>query len=188
MIKGSVNIREIDLGQVALMRRLRQDVDEVRIGIQSDEDQTLLIIAASNEFGAVINHPGGTEFGYKTADDAKKKKSTFLKKGTGFKVLGVTKPHIIKIPPRPYIRSTVDENQDAYLQMAETLLGRVIDGDLSLFGALDLIGQKVESDIKRKMVTLKTPPNKPGTIKKKGSANPLINTGHLLGSVRFVVN
>lgn len=187
MIRGSVTIRDIDLGQIALERRLRQDIQEVRVGIQSDEEQTLLIIAASNEFGATINHPGGTAYGYKTPADAKKKKSTFLKKGTGFKILGVTKPHKITIPARPYIRSTIDENQEEYGKIIESLFSRVIDGNLSLFSALDLLGQKVESDIKRKIVTLKNPPNAAATIRKKKSANPLVNEGTLLGAVRYVV-
>ncbi len=183
-----MTIREIDHGAIALQRRLRQDVTEVKVGIQSDESETLLIIGASNEFGATIHHPGGTAYGYRTAADAKKKKSTFLKKGTGFKVLGVTKPHTIVIPSRSYIRSTVDEKQEEYNKLIEVLFGRVIDGSLDMFSMLDLIGQKVESDIKRKIVTLKSPPNAASTIRKKKSDNPLIGqSSTLLNSIRFVV-
>lgn len=189
MITGSVQIKEVDRGAKALRRRFDEDVSEVRIGIQSDEEQTLLIIAASNEFGATINHPGGTAFGYKTAADAKKKKSTFLKKGTGFKVLGITKPHTIIIPARSYLRSTVDENQKKYGKLIEKLFGRVIDGDLDLFRMLELIGMRVESDVKRKIVTLRSPANKPSTIRAKKSDNPLIGkNSFLLNSIRYVVN
>jgi len=53
--------------------------------------------------------------------------------------------------------------------------------------ALEIMGQMIESDIKRKIVTLKTPPNKPDTIRKKGSSNPLVNKGFLKGAIRFIV-
>ena len=188
MIKGNVKIREIDHGFNDFKRSMREvGAEEVAVGLHAGEEQTLLIIGASNEFGATIHHPGGTSYGYKTPQDAKKGKVQFLKGGTGHKVLGVTKPHTITIPARPYIRSTVDENQEKYGRLIEQLFTRVVDGTLDVFGALELLGMRVESDIKRKMTTLKSPANKPSTIRKKGSENPLINTGHLRASIRYVV-
>jgi len=187
MIKASVEVEDKDLGMAALEREIRRDAVSVDIGIHGDEDQTLIVIAAANEFGATINHPGGTAYGYKTAADAKKRKVQFLKAGTGYKVLGKTKPHIIKIPARSYIRSTMDENGERYTKAAEGLMGRLIDGDLTKFDALSLMGQLIESDIKDKMTNLRNPPNTPGTIQRKGSDNPLIDTGLLRSSIRYVV-
>jgi hypothetical protein len=182
MIKGTATIRDIDLGMIAMLRRLRQDVSQVKIGVHPDEEQTLLIIAGANEFGATINHPGGTPFVI-----GKDGKAKFVSISRGGAVAGFTKPHKITIPARSFIRTTIDENQEEYQKIAATLLTRVLDGNLSLSAALELIGQKVESDIKRKMVTLKNPPNKASTIRKKKSENPLIDKGTLLNSIRYVV-
>jgi hypothetical protein len=183
MIKGTVTTKEVDHGWAALKRRFRQQSSVVKIGVQEDESQTLLVIAAANEFGATINHPGGTP--YIIGKDGKAK---FVSLSRGGKVAGFTKPHKITIPARSYIRSNFDENEDNYDRLVETLYGRIIDGDLEVFAGLEIVGLKVEADIKRKMVTLKSPANAPSTIrKKKGEDNPLIDQGTLLNSIRFVV-
>ena len=49
------------------------------------------------------------------------------------------------------------------------------------------LGEKVVADVQRKIVALKDPPNAPSTIAKKGSANPLIDTGRLRQSIDFEV-
>ncbi len=188
MIKASVTVEDKDLGMKALIRKLESAPDKaVDIGIQSSEDQKLVVIAAANEFGARINHPGGTPYGYASPDAAKKRKVQFLKAGSGYKVLGITKPHLIVIPARPYIRSTMDENEGLYFKTAEGLMGQMIDSDMTIDDGLAIMGQMIERDIKRKIITLKTPPNASSTIRKKGSENPLVNTGLLGGSIRFKV-
>jgi hypothetical protein len=176
-----------DLGMDELMERIQQRADHVDIGIHADAGQELVTIAAANEYGATIHHPGGTAYGYATEGDAAAHRVTFLKGGQGYKVLGVTAPHVITIPMRSFIRSTMDENAETYAQLAQTLLQRIFDGELDKWSALALMGQQIEADIKRKITTLKDPPNAPSTIKQKGSSNPLIDTGHLRASVRYVV-
>lgn len=91
------------------------------------------------------------------------------------------------IPARSFIRSTVDENGQRYAQAAEGLLGRMVDGEISKFQALELMGQLIEADIKKKIVALHEPPNAPATIRRKGSDNPLIDTGNMLQSIRYVI-
>lgn len=187
MIKASATVTEKDMGMEDLKRRLRSEASHVDIGVHADEDEKLIVIAAANEFGATINHPGGTAYGYATPEDQRKHRIRFLKGGSGFRVLGVTKPHKITIPARPYIRSTVDENEDRYFGVSKKLMGQVIDGDLDKAGALEIMGQLIESDIKRKIITLRSPANVASTIRKKGSDNPLVDTGLLGGSIRFIV-
>jgi len=58
--------------------------------------------AAIHQHGGVINHPGGTNYGFRTKADVKAGKVLFLKAGEGFMVLGKTKPHEIEIPSRPW--------------------------------------------------------------------------------------
>lgn len=188
MISGRATITDKDLGMRELQQRLLEDDAHVDVGIHSDEGEKLVIIAAANEFGATINHPGGTAYGYATPNDARKGRMKFLKKGAGYKVVGITKPHTITIPARSYIRSTVDENEDKYLGLADKLLSRIIDGSMTKFKGLSVMGQTIERDIKRKIISLRSPPNAPSTIRaKKGEDNPLVNTGHLGGSIRYVV-
>lgn len=184
---ATVEIEDRDMGMEDLMRRIRASASHVDIGIHADEDGTLIKIAAAHEYGATIDHPGGTAYGFATAEDAAKGRVRFLKGGSGFRVLGVTRPHIIKLPMRSYIRSTVDENQERYHQIAADLVGRIVEGDLDKFSGLSIMGQQIESDIKAKITNLRTPPLKPATIRRKGSDNPLVDRGILRSSVRFVV-
>lgn len=188
---SNTTIKDVDLGMAALLREfdsIKDNASHVDIGIQSDESELLIKIAAANEFGAEIDHPGGTSYGYKTKKDAAKGKVKFLKKGTGYMELGVTKPHKITIPARPYIRSTVDENEDKYFKDSESLSKQMMEGRIDKHQALTLMGQAIESDIKLKIINLKSPANAPSTIRKKGSANPLVNTGLLGQSIRYAVN
>ncbi|MBE2188820.1 MAG: phage virion morphogenesis protein [Candidatus Kapabacteria bacterium] len=67
---------------------------------------------AIHQWGGTIDHPGGTEYGYKFKKDMKIGKIQFLKKGRGYKVLGKTGPHKIHIPARPYL---VIGDDDLYL-------------------------------------------------------------------------
>lgn len=53
--------------------------------------------------GGVINHPGGTNYGFRTKRDASAGKISFLKSGKGYLVLGKTKAHRIPIPKREFI-------------------------------------------------------------------------------------
>lgn len=186
-MKASVTIEDHDLGMEDLMRRIRASADHVDIGIHADEGQELVTIAAAHEFGARINHPGGTAYGYATVDDEKAGRVQFLKKGSGYRILGITRPHLIELPMRSFIRATMDKNQEEYHAIATGLVKQIVDGSISKFEALSLIGQKIEADIKRTIVTMKTPPLKPATIRRKGSSGLLQDTGLLKNSVRYVV-
>ena len=185
---GTVRIQDIDKGMEAAMKRIFDKADHVDIGLQPDEDETLLKIAAAHEFGAEIDHPGGTSYGYKTEKDAQAGRVQFLKKGEGYMVLGQTQPHKIVIPERSFIRSTVDENEEKYFRSAKTIMGRIIDGQLDKFQALSLLGQLVEGDIKSQIINLDSPANSAATIRKKGSDNPLVDSGLMGGSIRYAVS
>lgn len=188
---ANATIKDVDLGMAGLLREfqsIKDNANHVDIGIQSDESEQLIIIAAANEFGAEINHPGGTSYGYRTKKDASSGKVSFLKRGKGYMEIGVTKPHKIIIPARSYIRSTVDENEDKYFKDSESLSKQMLDQKIDKHQALTLMGQTIEADIKNKIISVKEPPNAPSTIRKKGSANPLVNKGLLGQSIRYAVN
>lgn len=52
----------------------------------------------------------------------------------------------------------------------------------------DLIGMSCQSILRQKIIDVKTPPNAPSTIRRKGSSNPLVDTGFLGRSVSWEVN
>ena len=200
-MKASATVEDRDLGMDALMREIRTTADHVDIGVHADEGEELVKIAAAHEYGATINNPGGQPYiivdarkhgsretrkqrsGYAPLADGKE--IIFLKKGQ--KGMGVTKPHTIVIPMRSYIRSTVDENAEKYQQAAAGLIERIVDGTLDKFTALQVMGETIQADIKRKIRTIKSPALKPETIRRKGSDQPLIDHGILLNSIRYVV-
>ena len=49
------------------------------------------------------------------------------------------------------------------------------------------LGIKAKGDIQAEIVALQTPPNAPSTIRQKGSSNPLIDQGELLGAVTYKI-
>lgn len=51
----------------------------------------------------------------------------------------------------------------------------------------DAAGLSAQAAIQHSIVALNNPPNSPATIEAKGSDNPLIDTGHMLESVTYIV-
>lgn len=88
-------------------------------------------------------------------------------------------------PQRSYLRSTTDENEQKYDKALGKQIGRVIDGTLPAKQALGIVGEQAVGDVKRKIRTLRTPPNAESTIAAKGSSNPLIGVpGRLRASIK----
>ncbi len=90
-------------------------------------------------------------------------------------------------PERSFIRSSFDEHQKKYITMAQKLVKKVIDkgGDIELVA--ELIGTEAAADVVDNINAIQTPPNTAATILKKGSSNPLVDTGHLKQSIRHEV-
>lgn len=142
---------------------------KVHIGIFADakreDGAPMLVIAAANEFGAKIPKRQA-RFG--NLDD----------ENPGGWVI---------IPERSYLRAWFDENVDALQATMERLIGQVVEGKISGRAALETIGGYVVTHIQAYMVDLKTPPNAPSTIARKGSSNPLIDTGQLKDAITWRV-
>lgn len=81
-----------------------------------------------------------------------------------------------KIPPRSFLRSTLDEKQERYTLDFARVLRRIVEGKISK-AALAEIGVRVQNDIKEMITNINSPPNAPMTIALKGFDNPLIETG-----------
>lgn len=91
------------------------------------------------------------------------------------------------IPERSFVRSAFDEQQAKLNTLKKRLVSGVIAGKLSPERAAGLLGQQHEKDIKDKIRSITSPALSPATIARKGSSKPLIDTGQMINSVRYVV-
>lgn len=186
----SIDFENFQIGMADLTKALKQfkgDGESVTIGIHEAAGNvesgtiTQAQLGAINHFGADINHPGGTEYGYATEEAARDGDVRFLKTGTGYATLGVTKPHQIKIPPRPWLDVGVLSGADEYEKALQDLQ------PATLTDALRVVGVEAVGAVKDYMNELRDPPNAKSTVAKKGSSNPLIDSGEMRNSVNFVV-
>lgn len=172
-------------GLAALAKRLKfkgvVDVGIIDAGKHSGSDLTVASIGLVHEFGATIDHPGGTPFRYNYDGQV-----IFLKKGDS-RAVNMTEPHKIIIPERSFIRSTLKEKRKEIIARQIKLLKKIAKGELTEQKALGLLGEFVSDLIKQKIKSLKSPPNAPITIKRKGSSNPLIDEGQLANSITYKV-
>lgn len=134
-------------------------------------DITLAELAAVQEFGAQIQVTNKMR-GYLGATGLNLSKDT----------------QTITIPARPFMRQTFDEN--------ESLIGRLVDekenmillGQTTRKQALEELGQTHRQQIQKSMSTQgKFKANHPYTISKKGSSQPLIDTGGLRQAIDYEV-
>ena len=89
------------------------------------------------------------------------------------------------IPERSYLRSTVLEQTDKYVDLMAGGLDLVIQEGKDPYQLLTNIGLVLESDIKEKITTLSEPALAPSTIARRtgNSSNPLVDTGLLRRSI-----
>lgn len=90
------------------------------------------------------------------------------------------------MPQRSFLRSAYDEN----LPMIDKMIQRVANGAVFGLGtnaALNQLGNVVQGMVQRKIVDGPFKPNSLATIKRKRSSRPLIDTGHLRQSIRYVI-
>lgn len=91
------------------------------------------------------------------------------------------------IPERSFMRSAFDENQSALVSLVKALWNSTLSGKRNAMQSAHLLGQAHEGQIKEKITSLRTPPNSQVTIDRKGSSNPLIDSGEMRRSVRYEV-
>ena len=90
------------------------------------------------------------------------------------------------IPERPFMRQSF-ENHEGELQAACDAAQRLVSSGGSAEQALQQIGEVAKGLVQDEIVNGGFAPNAESTIKKKGSEQPLIDTGTMRQSVNFVV-
>lgn len=110
------------------------------------------------------------------------------------------------IPERSVIRATFDEQRDALTAMTAELFMSLMFGKISADQALNALGAKLSSEMKKKISAGVSPPNAPSTVLAKtggGSARslgealalvgaaaavkPWVDTGRLLGALTWAI-
>lgn len=91
------------------------------------------------------------------------------------------------VPQRSFMLSTADEKREEWGRLSGELWGKVLDGKILPKTAMEVLGIKAQSDVRRKITTLKEPANAPATIAAKGSSNPLIDEGTMRRLIAYKV-
>ena len=87
------------------------------------------------------------------------------------------------IPSRSFMRDAFDKNKQVIGDLQDSLFAKVITNTISARQGLSILGEFMTNKIKLSIKNLKTPPNKPATIQRKKSSNPLIDKGQLVQSI-----
>ncbi len=87
------------------------------------------------------------------------------------------------IPPRPFMRQSFDKNQSEIVDFEEKQKSQIFLGEISTEKALDTLGVFFKGKIQEEFVEGKFAKNAPVTIARKGSSQPLIDTGRLRQSI-----
>jgi len=89
------------------------------------------------------------------------------------------------VPRRPFMNIAFARNKREYRKLIIKSFKKIENLDVIEFA--NKLGLKGQGDVQKSIVALRSPANSEATIKAKGSANPLIDSGHLLQSVTYVV-
>lgn len=91
----------------------------------------------------------------------------------------------IHIPERSFLRSGYDKHKDAVMDKIKLMLVDVAAGRMSENALYKAAGLELASVIKDYAVELSAPANHPFTTDRKGSSNPLVDTGDMIGGITW---
>lgn len=92
---------------------------------------------------------------------------------------------VIHIPERAFLRNGYDSCKDEVIRKAAMLVKDVIDGNMSEEMLFKEVGLTLSDKIKTYARDLSKPENHPFTIERKGSDNPLIDTGEMIDGITW---
>lgn len=89
-------------------------------------------------------------------------------------------------PERSFLRSSLVKKENQFKQNLSIISKKAIKGDdpMSLMSMFALVAQGL---VQERVVEVNNPPNSPMTIARKGSSNPLIDTGEMRQGIIGVV-
>lgn len=93
----------------------------------------------------------------------------------------------IVIPERSFFRNGMDAEGSKIVDNYEKLVGNVMAGELDADNFLNALGTDLAGAIKDYATALRSPPNSGFTIERKGSSNPLVDTGDMIGAIAYKI-
>ena len=91
----------------------------------------------------------------------------------------------IHIPERSFLRAGYDAHRAEVLQKAQMVLKDVAAGKTTERGWCQAVGYHLSSSIKDYATSLSNPGNSSFTTGRKGSSNPLVDTGDMIGGITW---
>ncbi|WP_251131407.1 hypothetical protein [Exiguobacterium sp. s5] len=141
---------------------------KIRVGVLGGGQAAM--IAAVHEFGA--NIPVTPKMrGYLASQ------GLYLKKTTTH----------IRIPERSFIRAGWDQNERRIVTKYKELIGQAIESGIPAEALLNALGLEAKGKMQEFARDLKDPANSPFTVEQKGSSNPLVDSGNLIGSIEYEI-
>lgn len=98
--------------------------------------------------------------------------------------LKATTTHI-HIPERSFLRTGYDKNAGKVKQKINQMLADVASGKMSESTLYEAAGVELAGAIKNYAVELSAPPDHPFTVDRKGSSNPLVDNGDMIGGITW---
>lgn len=186
MYSMQVTIKDNSEGYERLIEELEQlERMKLKIGVFGSDEYAM--IAEVHEFGRLIFVPPSHKTTYHKAYKSGDFKKGFSKKSTSnFKMRSQSQGYSIKIPARPFIRGVFEKRREQINKLGMQAVVDIIDGATAQ-GALETLGHELVNLTKEYLTDLSKPANRPSTIKKKGSSNPLIDTGELRQRIEYRV-
>lgn len=89
------------------------------------------------------------------------------------------------IPERPFLRNTMRNKKNSYTRAMSDSAPKILRAETTIPAVLSKLGVLAQGDIQSEITSLSTPPNSPVTIARKGSSNPLIDTGAMRQAVTW---
>lgn len=192
-----INKTTVNYGNLSKVIQKLDKKYSIKVGILGSDgsqpvsaDLDMAGLGAVHEFGATINHPGGTPYFIKEDGLAQ-----FVSKEKGSK-LPKTKPHQIVIPSRSFLRKALltAEGKKALqvwkVEEKQALMNYLNKDNASADVLADTIGTKAKERVSETFQSGgfgEWEQNAPSTIKRKKSAMPLINNGHLESKISYEV-
>ncbi len=145
-------------------------------------------IAAIQNWGATIKRAPGTVTVYRSVN---KRGTGFLRKGRFVKKAKAnfvtTHDHgayTIIIPPRPFFTNMIAKGKPHW---ASDLAGFLKQTQFNAEKSLKKMGEQIKGELQFSILETNSPPLAASTIRRKGFAKPLIDTGHMWNSVDYAV-
>lgn len=110
--------------------------------------------------------------------------------GDGLTVVDVATFHEFgteTVPPRSFVRATVDNNLSRIQARQDEALDAILFRGADAHEEIGKVGLQIQGMMQKRIKDRIPPPNAPSTIERKGSNVPLIDTGQLWRAISFEV-